>query len=428
MKLVSRIKTEHGRCVPPEETVARLEAILAPRFDYWLHQESLSDHLHWTAMFIDDQSGFRAMGKGVNAAFSHAGALAEGAEWLAASNTERLPGYICGHQRDIPDALPIEDLVSHVASVTPPVMERILNLPETRHWVDGWSLCHEKKVKVPIEYVRLLNGPNGKASGNFLEEAIVHAIAETFERRSHVTVLRNRMIVPTFALGSIEHPVVREQIDFIRGKGIEVILKDLSFGGDLPCVGAYFFDPGIPREYQFHHFFKVGAAFDRDEALMRCFTEFTQGRRKQDFADAGSDAGAPLEELLEADFRRLPTQRDDCDNFLSAFMFGMVPYRDASFLREGEVKSFEPGARHADCLDDIASAREVCLLLGKDFIVVDLTDPEIGFPVVQVVVPGYSDVLPFHPASSTGLFKRWTRNDVLAAFHDGNLNTSTMSA
>ena len=46
----------------------------------------------------------------------------------------------------------------------------------------------------------------------------------------------------------------------------------------------------------------------------------------------------------------------------------------------------------------------------------DLTDPEIGFPVVQVVIPGYSDVLPFHPANSRGLFKRWTRPDVLAAY------------
>jgi hypothetical protein len=40
----------------------------------------------------------------------------------------------------------------------------------------------------------VISGPNGKASGNFLEEAIVHAANEIFERRAHVTVLRNRCL------------------------------------------------------------------------------------------------------------------------------------------------------------------------------------------------------------------------------------------
>ena len=54
--------------------------------------------------------------------------------------------------------------------------------------------------------------------------------------------------------------------------------------------------------------------------------------------------------------------------------------------------------------------------MGKDYIAVDLTDPEIGFPVAQVIIPGYSDVLPFHPADSRGLFQRWTRTEVLNSY------------
>ncbi len=55
----------------------------------------------------------------------------------------------------------------------------------------------------------------------------------------------------------------------------------------------------------------------------------------------------------------------------------------------------------------------------EDLIVVDLTDPEVGFPVVQVVVPGYSDVLPFQPGDSLGMFQRWTRTEVLGAYGGG---------
>jgi hypothetical protein len=53
---------------------------------------------------------------------------------------------------------------------------------------------------------------------------------------------------------------------------------------------------------------------------------------------------------------------------------------------------------------------------GLDFLAIDLTDPTIGFPVVQVVVPSYSDVLPYHAPSSPALFRAITRSEVLASY------------
>ena len=416
MNLQSRIKIAHGRCTEPSETIARLEAMIRPRHDFWTHEETVAEHFHWTAMFIDGLD-FRSMGKGTSPDFSLAGALAEGAEWLTAREAGDLPGYVGAHQRDVPNALPIEDLVSHIANATPPVIEQIRALDDAFHWVDGYSLSREREIKVPLEYVRQISGPNGKATGNFLEEAIVHATHEIFERRAHITVLRNKLVVPTIDPKTIGHPVIREQLAFIRGKGIDVTIKDLSFDGVLPCIGAYFRDRNIPDDFQFHHFFKVGASFDREEALIRTFTEYTQGRRQHEFIDpAAPDREAQLATLLDHDFRRIKTQGDDCDNFLSSFMFGFVPYRRADFLEKGEVIPFDRGPQYTDCLDDIAHARAICETLGKDYIAVDLTDPAIGFPVAQVIIPGYSDVLPYHPAHSHGLFRRWTRPEVLDSY------------
>ena len=79
-------------------------------------------------------------------------------------------------------------------------------------------------------------------------------------------------------------------------------------------------------------------------------------------------------------------------------------------MQEGEVIPFDPGVAYPDCLDDIQHANALLQQLGLDLIVVDLSDPEIDFPVVQVVVPGYSDILPYHPASSSVLTKGWTRD------------------
>ena len=83
MKLQSRKKVAHDRCVAPAQTIARLEKIFGARYDYWLHEEVVSEELHWSAMFIEGQE-FRSMGKGVTAEGSKVGALAEGAEWLLA--------------------------------------------------------------------------------------------------------------------------------------------------------------------------------------------------------------------------------------------------------------------------------------------------------------------------------------------------------
>ena len=64
-------------------------------------------------LFLDEQPEFRSMGKGVTPEYSLAGALAEGAEWLTTREVNQLPGYVAAHQRDVENALPIEDLLPH---------------------------------------------------------------------------------------------------------------------------------------------------------------------------------------------------------------------------------------------------------------------------------------------------------------------------
>ena len=412
MKLSSCKKLPHGRSVDPEETIERLRALLADR-DYWMHEEIVSDTLHWSVLYIDELQ-FRAMGKGTSAELSRAGALAEAAEWLLSREVVDLPGYRTGHQDELEgERVRLEDLLSHVAGATPPVLEELKHLDSAQHWIQGWSLIHEKPVMVPIEYISQIGGPNGKASGNCLEEAIEHAVLEVFERRAHITVLRNRMVLPSIDPATITVPAVQEHMAFLKERGIEMVIKDLSFGGVLPCIGVYFHDPNIPADNQFRHFLKVGSAFDREAALLRCFTEYVQGRKADEFIDGSQ---SEQDRILQHDFRQLKTQPDSCDNFLSAFMFGFVPYENADFLRAGDVVPFDPGIRNDDILDDILAAKEVCEVLGKDMVVVDLSTEGHPFSVAQVIVPGYSDAIPYHPATSPVLYRAVTRTEVLAGY------------
>ncbi len=411
MKLKSCKKIAFGRCVPVEETIARLESSIWASHEYRFFETKVSDRLFWSALYIDE-IGFRSMGKGITALQAKVGALAECAEWVAARQNVDLAGAMTGHQKNIPNAVGIEEFLSHVA-VSKAVIDRIKQTDVAMYWVDGFSLMTGKTVKLPIEFLRRIGGPNGMAAGNTREEAIVHAIDEVFERRVHITVLKNKLVMPTIDPATIDNPVVQEQMAFLKSKGIEIYLKDLSFDGELPCVGAYLVDPNIPKEFQFHHFFKIGSGFNLEESLIRVFTEYVQGRMLDEFIDGSKDE---QERVLRYDLRALKCIPDDGDNYLSAFMFGFVPQVNAEFLKEGNIVPFRKGDKFDDCLQDIEKAKQIFSSLGKDCYVIDFTDPKIDFPVVEVVVPGYSDVLPYHPANSTVLFQDHTRSDILRSY------------
>lgn len=419
MKLESCIKNRYGKCDTPENTIKRLESAIGALYEWEYLEEKVSDYLYWSLM-VCHELGWQSMGKGISPIMCKAGALAEFAEaagWLTGDEVVRLPGYVAAHQDDLEDPLRIEDLLSHVSSATPSVLEKIKKLDSAQHWVDGYSLMDDRTLKVPIEYVRLISWGNGHAAGNRMEEALDHAANEVFERRAQITVVKNRMVVPTIDVDTIDNPIIQSQIDFVRSRDIELYIKDLSFGGELPCIGVYFLDHNIPGDYQFKHFFKVGSSFDKEDALIRCFTEYTQYRRRQDFIRGSEEE---QKELLERSFRNLKCMGDDGDNFLSSWMFGMLPYADASFLREGDVIAFDGGDCFDDFLEDLEKAKEVCGKLGKDCIAVDFTDPDIGFPAVQVIIPGYSDILPYYPQSSeVSLFRRLPRDELLDSYERG---------
>ena len=210
--------------------------------------------------------------------------------------------------------------------------------------------------------------------------------------------------MPTFDMTTVQNQIIRRQFDALRALNIEIIVKDFSFGGVLPCVGVYFINHNVPQDLQLHHILNVGTSFDREEAIMRAFTEFAQGRK--------------LNRPLHAGFERLKCLGDNSDHFLALFKFGYISYTNADFLKEGDVIPFETGQPYTDCFDEIERAKTIFRQLGRDYIVADLTDPRIGFPVAQVIVPGYSDILPYHPRSSQVLFRGWTRNDIVGYYDE----------
>jgi ribosomal protein S12 methylthiotransferase accessory factor len=392
----------YGKSETPENTVRRLETALSRHYQFTIQEGRTAEYLYWSGLFMEGNDAV-GMGKGISPLLSRASALAETAERLSIRDLTRLPGYLKAHQRDVPHALPIEKLLVHISSATPDIIREIQDTDLAQHWVDAHSLLTEKTVKVPLAYIHGISGTNGLASGNRLEEAIVQATAEVFERRAAITVLRSKLIMPTFDPATILNPVIQTQLEALRKLNIEIVLKDFSFGGILPCVGVYLVNHNVPPDLQLHHILNVGTSFDREDAIMRALTEFAQGRKFET---------RPVRE----GFERLKCRGDETDHFLALFKYGYVPYTHADFLLEGDVVPFERGTLFTDCLDEIDRAKTIFRQLERDFLVVDCTDPRIGFPVAQVIVPGYSDILPYHPKSSRVLFRGWSRDDAIGYY------------
>ena len=416
VKLKSALRIEHGRCARVADTVARLEAALGRVCGYTYTEFQASPSLYWGACNVDGL-GFAPMGKGGSSQECKASTLAETAEWLALRRRRQLPGYVSAHQSELQHALPLEALIAHVADVTPELLDRIKATGPAQHWVDGYSLLEERTRPVPLETINGISGTNGVAAGNCLEEAVVQGVYEVLERRAVITAMRNRLVLPTIDVTTIEDPFIRAQLDELEQHGTQVTVKDLSFGGALPAIGVYCVTPGVPATLQAHHLFKGAASYDRCAALSSCLTEYAQvchlGQRER--------------ETLPS-YERLLCEGPQADNFLPLFWFGYLPYREMDFITQGEVVPFEPGAMAGDCLEDIERLKTFCETLGLDLLVVDLTDPAVGFPVVQVVIPGYSDILPYHPASSPVLLEGWTRDLRLGDYEEGGRRKACSAA
>lgn len=246
-------------------------------------------------------------------------------------------------------------------------------------WVEGWDLVNDRAVLVPEQSVTLDTtfttppvfdiSSNGLASGNVLVEAIVHGLCEVIERDAEAAWRRaggDRRIV----LDTITDPVCRGLVDQITATGARIFIWDL--GGIIPVVGcAIMEDPREPAWRALGFYQGFGAHLQPEVAIARAFTEAAQtrltyiaGGRDDFFAFDYARATDP--EILGDLWDRLAAPCDE------PAVFDELPRRDTAGLGED-----------LEVLVQLA-----CEAGAAQVIVVDLTHPQLGVPVVKVLVPG----------------------------------------
>ena len=157
--------------------------------------------------------------------------------------------------------------------------------PESEiEWTPVWSLTRQEARYLPTAFC-YFNYPhpkgepfciadsNGNAAGNTLEEAILQGFFELVERDSVALWWYNRVRRPGVDLDSFADPYLDRLREYLRGRGRELWVLDLTSDLNVPVFAALTRDVEGPEERIVLGF---GAHLDAHVALMRAVTEMNQ--------------------------------------------------------------------------------------------------------------------------------------------------------
>lgn len=279
-------------------------------------------------------------------------------------------------------------------------------------WLPGYDVISGEQVMVPASIALFRYTPpppavnpfayfhtNGLASGNVVEEAICHALCEVIERDAMSLAELRASAIPFHILRTVHHslnsagicvpPIPADrfvddpsvfpdvdisEIDFEPARnladrfsraGISLTIKDITSDIGIPTFNASSVE-WVTHDYGYlaeGH----GTHPDARIALLRAITEVSQTR-------AANIQGA------RDDLRKIKYSEQNTDD-QRAWQFMPSTKR----IKFSQVQTFF----NEDILDDIKLILSRLKSVGlTQAIIVDLTNPDIGIPVVRAIVPG----------------------------------------
>jgi len=245
-------------------------------------------------------------------------------------------------------------------------------------WVKGYDLIEGEDIWVPAAAVYhpyestkdlqlFRSNTNGLASGNNLEEAVLHAMCEVVERDAWSICEARRKPIKDVVVDE-DCPVVSELLAKFRAQGVEVHLKDLTSDVGIPTIAAAADDVRMKDPALLN--LGVGTHLSPRVAAIRALTEVAQSRCTQ--------IHGAREDTTKADVnRKLGYERMKRLNSMY--------FNTSEEVRISDLPEFDT----EDLLEDIEVVLDHIVEKGFDqVIVVELTRPELDVPVVRVIIPG----------------------------------------
>jgi ribosomal protein S12 methylthiotransferase accessory factor len=343
-------------------------------------------------------------GKGTTRLDAHAGALMEA--------IERQAGEFCEY--DVVtgsfEALRVDNrCVDPREIIVPTVRDYSENM--ILEWVRGFDLLTRQEKLVPLNCVVCPYQPesgtalfyastNGLASGNTLTEALCHALCEIIERDALAETTARAQLKPAIAkvLSQIGYTTAddargaRPRLIPLRGlprkaallvgkmqrSGLQIFLRDMTSTAGIATIDCTIVEAGMDGIPNAHG--GCGTHPDARIALTRALTEAAQSR-----------------------IACIQGGREDLPEIIKP----LAPYDPEEVYGGSEFVEFDeiPTYRHDSVDADVRFLLERLRHWGfSEAVAFDLTRPDVGIPVVRVVVPRAEAWTVFHLHTGRGVF------------------------
>ncbi|MER6347550.1 TOMM precursor leader peptide-binding protein [Streptomyces sp. NPDC001595] len=247
-------------------------------------------------------------------------------------------------------------------------------------WTPVWSLTGGRHRLLPTSMLYFPSGApaphgpyadsNGNAAGSSPEDALLQGFLELVERDAVALWWYNRTAQPGIDLDSFDEPYIARLRDGYRRIGREIWALDLTTDLGIPAVVALSRRTEGPAE---DIIFGFGAHFDPALALRRALMEMGQLLPAVGGADPGRGYGItdplPVRWWQRATVANQPYLAPD----------PRLPARTPASWRY---------VARGDLRDDVTAVTELVRGKGMELLVLDQTRPDVGLPVVKVIVPG----------------------------------------
>jgi bacteriocin biosynthesis cyclodehydratase domain-containing protein len=254
-------------------------------------------------------------------------------------------------------------------------------------WSPVWSLSRQEvrylptafcyyDYPLPDEHRFCIADSNGCAAGNTLEEAILQGFFELVERDSVALWWYNRVARPGVDLDSFDEPYLRKLKESLAGYHREMHVLDLTSDLEVPVFAAWSRRTGADTGQNGEQILLgFGAHLDPKIALLRAVTEMNQ----------------MLSHLLHAPLEKTSREQaadQETVHWLKTATTENQPYLvPACHVERTRLGSFREEAND-DIAEDVRACQAIVERQGLELLVLDQTRPEIGLPVVKVIVPG----------------------------------------
>lgn len=372
------------KAVTPEETIKRILDIIE-NHSLPVKEETLGDGDLFCSCRIflshNEDSSIGTNGKGMNTLFARASGYAEFMERI--QNRVIVypnPASIGMSCMFYPDEKPyswnrteaeenIRKFVPHVKS------DQGLNADLVDGKLIPFYHFNKNEVEyVPYSLIRWINGSNGMCAGNITEEALIQGFNEIFERYSIQEMYIRRIVPPDVPLEIFEGTDILKRLYRMKEEyHMDFCVKDYSLGEGFPVLGLMVYSTDGSK-YIMH----LGADLNPVIALERCFTEIFQGYTAQTL--------------------RFENDINDCEklNLFNEFKrslmhgCGRLPLDYFTARPSYEYKGHTTIPVGSSFREDLNS---ICRWLrNKNYDIYIRDNSFFGFPTLQIVVPGMSEI------------------------------------